>query len=56
MFETLMIFLMLIGIIAVIGLFALSICWAAHEAEIMKGEEDDDDHRRNDKGFVRKNG
>lgn len=45
MFEFLMMVLMVLGAIAVFALFALPICWAAHEAEIMKDEEDDDEHR-----------
>lgn len=30
-----------IAVVAVLCLFAFSLCWAAHEAEIMKDEEDE---------------
>ena len=45
MFEFLMMVLMVLGTIAVFVLFALSICWAANQAESLKGEDDYPDAR-----------
>lgn len=40
-----MIFVMVLGVITVFALFALSICWAANQAESLKGEDDYPDAR-----------
>lgn len=45
MLEFLMMVLMVLGTIAVFVLFALSICWAANQAESLKGEDDYPDAR-----------
>lgn len=45
--ELLKIVFMVVGIIGILGLFAFSLCWTAHEAETLKDKVDECEEKDN---------